>query len=39
VLAEVWTPEGVSSAALPPGGSSTGKIHFDVVRDAPNSVV
>jgi hypothetical protein len=39
VLANAWTPQGVSSAALPPGGRSTGKIYFDVVGDAPNSVV
>ena len=25
--------------AVPPGGSSTGKLYFDVVGDAPNSVV
>ena len=32
-------PEGLSGAAVPPGGSSTGKIFFDVVGDPPNSVV
>jgi len=32
-------PEGLSGAAVPPGGSSTGKIYFDVVGDEPNSVV
>ncbi len=39
VLANVWSPEGLSGAAVPPGGSSTGKIYFDVVGDPPNSVV
>ena len=24
---------------MPPGGSSTGKLYFDVVGDVPNSVV
>jgi len=32
-------PGGVSGAAVPPGGSSTGKLYFDVVGDVPNSVV
>ena len=39
VLVNVWTPQGLSGAAVPPGGSSTGKIYFDVVGDVPNSVV
>lgn len=39
VLANIWTPEGLSGAAVPPGGSSTGKIYFDVVGAVPNSVV
>lgn len=39
VLANVWTPDGLSGAVVPPGGSSTGKIYFDVVGDPPNSVV
>ena len=39
VLANVWTPQGLSGAALPPGASTTGKICFDVVGDVPNSVV
>jgi len=32
-------PGGISGAAVPPGASSTGKLYFDVVGDAPNSVV
>lgn len=40
VLANVWTPQGLSGAQLPPGGTSSGKIYFDVVGpDLPNSVV
>jgi hypothetical protein len=39
VIANVWTPEGLSGATLPPGGSSSGKVYFDVVGDVPNSVV
>ena len=39
VFANVWTPQGLSGAALPPGASTTGKIYFDVVGDVPNSVV
>lgn len=39
VLANVWTPPGVSGAAVPQGGTSSGKIYFDVVGDVPNSVV
>ena len=27
------------AAAAPPGGSTTGKLYFDVVGDTPNSVV
>ena len=33
------TPTRARSTAVPPGGSSTGKIYFDVVGDVPNSVV
>ena len=32
-------PQSLSGAAVPPGGSSTGKLYFDVVGDDPNSVV
>ncbi len=32
-------PGGVSGGWLPPGGSTTGKLYFDVVGSAPNSVV
>jgi hypothetical protein len=32
-------PGGLSGAAVPPGGSTTGKLYFDVVGDVPNSVV
>ncbi len=39
VLANVWTPPGVSGAAVPQGSQSSGKIYFDVVGDVPNSVV
>ncbi|MGV0792966.1 MPT63 family protein [Mycolicibacterium sp. XJ1819] len=39
VLSNVWIPGGLSGAAVPPGGSSTGKIYFDVVGAEPNSVV
>lgn len=39
VLSNVFTPQGLSGAALPPGGSTTGKLYFDVVGDPPNSVV
>ncbi|KAA0099735.1 DUF1942 domain-containing protein [Mycolicibacterium sp. P1-18] len=39
VLANVFTPQGLSGAPLPPGGSSTGKLYFDVVGPVPNSVV
>jgi hypothetical protein len=39
VLANVWTPSGVSGGSLPPGGTSSGKIYFDVVGADPNSVV
>lgn len=38
VLAVV-TPDGLSSAAVPPGGQASGKLYFDVVGDVPNSVV
>jgi Domain of unknown function (DUF1942) len=36
---DVFTPQGLSGGALPPGASSTGKLYFDVVGDVPNSVV
>lgn len=39
VLANVFTPQGLSGATLPPGGSTTGKLYFDVVGPVPNSVV
>lgn len=39
VLSNVWTPQGLSGAQLPPGGSTTGKLYFDVVGAEPNSVV
>jgi Domain of unknown function (DUF1942) len=32
-------PGGISGGAVPPGGSSTGKLYFDVVGAPPNSVV
>ena len=32
-------PQGLSGAAVPPGGSSTGKLYFVVVGDEPNRVV
>jgi len=35
VFALVWTPPGVGGGSLPPGGSSSGKIYFDVVGDTP----
>ena len=35
----VNAPGGISGAWLPPGGSATGKVYFDVVGSAPNSVV
>jgi Domain of unknown function (DUF1942) len=37
VLADA--PGGLSGASVPPGGSTTGKLYFDVVGDVPNSVV
>jgi hypothetical protein len=39
VLANVATPQGVNPAALGQGQRSTGKLYFDVVGAAPNSVV
>lgn len=39
VLWPVPTANGVNPAALPAGGSTTGKLYFDVVGQAPNSVV
>ena len=38
-LGNVWTPQSLQGGAVPPGGSSSGKIYFDVVGDDPNSVV
>ncbi len=38
-LAGVWTPQGLSGMALPPGGMSKGKVYFDAVGDPPTSVV
>ena len=38
-LAGVSTPQSLSGGAVPPGGSSTGKLYFDVVGADPNSVV
>jgi hypothetical protein len=38
-LAGVWTPQGLSGAALLPGGHSSGKVYFDAVGDAPTSIV
>jgi Domain of unknown function (DUF1942) len=35
----VNAPGGVNGAAVPPGGSTTGKVYFDVVGAVPNSVV
>ena len=35
----VDAPGGLSSAAVPPGTSPTGKLYFDVVGAEPNSVV
>lgn len=32
-------PDAITAAAVPPGGSNTGKLYFDVVGDVPNSVV
>ncbi|MEI7545086.1 MAG: DUF1942 domain-containing protein [Mycobacteriaceae bacterium] len=32
-------PGGISGAQIPPGGSTTGKLYFDVIGDIPNSVV
>ena len=34
----MWRTACLSGAAVPPGGSSTGKLYFDVVGDDPNSV-
>ena len=38
-LAGAWTPLGLNSALLLPGGSSSGKIYFDAVGEPPTSVV
>jgi len=32
-------PGGINGAQVPPGGSTTGKLYFDVIGDMPNSVV
>jgi hypothetical protein len=32
-------PGGINAGQLPPGGSTTGKLYFDVIGDTPNSVV
>lgn len=37
-LAGAWTPQGYNSAPLLPGGSSSGKIYFDVVGEPPTGV-
>ena len=34
----MWRTACLSGAEVPPGGSSTGKLYFDVVGDDPNSV-
>jgi len=39
VLTGVFPPQGLSGAPLPPRGSTSGKIYFDVVGEPPNSVV
>lgn len=38
-LANVFTPQSLQGNAVPPGGSSSGKVYFDVVGADPNSVV
>lgn len=38
VLWTVASPAGVNPGALPPGGSATGKLYFDVTGAAPTSV-
>lgn len=39
VLFQAFAPEGIDAATLPQGGSSTGKIYFDVTGPTPTSVV
>lgn len=39
VLWGVASAQGINPASLPPGGSATGKIYFDVTGGAPNAVV
>ena len=39
VLWAVASPLGIPPTALPPGGSATGKIYFDVTGAAPTSVI
>ena len=38
-LSNVFTPQSLQGNAVPPGGSSSGKVYFDVVGVDPNSVV
>ena len=38
-LANVFTPQSLQGNAVPPNGSSSGKVYFDVVGADPNSVV
>ena len=38
-LSNVFTPQSLQGNAVPPGGSSSGKVYFDVVGADPNSVV
>jgi len=35
----LYAPGGINGAQIPPGGSTTGKLYFDVIGDMPNSVV
>jgi hypothetical protein len=35
----LYAPGGISDAQVPPGGSTTGTLYFDVIGDMPNSVV
>jgi Domain of unknown function (DUF1942) len=39
VVANAPSPQALPGGAVPPGGSSTGKLYFDVVGADPNSVV
>jgi len=38
-IANVWTPQGLSGMTLLPGGHARGIVYFDVVGEAPTSVV